>query len=156
MRSVRRTAVLLAALAALVPAGCGFVGASNVSHTKPNGFVLRGRVTVPLPGTDRRAAGAACAAPVALPDIAGGAPVKVTDPAGHEIALGSLGAGIVARASAAPGGSGASCDFPFEIRAVPGGVASYGISVAGRPAQTFPARSLREDQAAVIRIAASG
>jgi hypothetical protein len=144
-------AALLAALALVVPVGgCGFIRASNVSHNKPSGFVLRGRVTVPLPGTDQRQAGAACAAPVSLPDIAGGAAVKVTDPDGHEIALGTLGAGIVARSS-----RGASCDFPFEIRAVPGGVDSYAIAVAGRAPQTFPAKALREDQAAVITIAPS-
>jgi hypothetical protein len=107
-------------------------------------------VTVALSGTDQRQAGAACAAPAAVPDIAGGALVKVSDPDGTEIAAGTLGAGIVARTS-----RGATCDFPFEIRAVPGGVTTYGISVAGRPAQLFPAKSLREDQAAVITISPS-
>ncbi len=86
--------------------------------------------------------------------------MTVTDPGGHEIARGSLGAGIVARAAtpapaaspATSAGTGAECDFPFEIRGVPGGVSSYGISVAGRAAQTFPAAALRQDQVAVITI----
>ncbi len=134
------------ALALLPATGCGFIHASGVSHNKPNGFVLRGHVTVPLPASTSQAAGTACSAPGSASDIVAGAPVKVTDPNGRQLALGSLGAGVFAT------GTGVSCDFPFEIRAVPGGVDSYAISVAGRPAQTFPAKALREDQAAVITI----
>ena len=146
---MHRIRALLLAAVLLAAGGCGFIGASNVSHTKPSGFVLRGRVTVPLPATDQRPAGAACAAPAAVPDIAGGAPVKVTDPDGREIALGTLGAGIVARTSTA-----GSCDFPFRIAGVPGGVASYDIAVADRPAQEFPAKDLRENAEAIIRLRA--
>jgi hypothetical protein len=150
VRRIRPLATALLVAALVVPGGCGFIRASNVSHTKPNGFVLRGHVAVPLPAGDARASGAGCAAPASLADIAAGVPVKVMDPGGREIAAGTLSSGVVARASAAPS---PTCDFPFEIRAVPGGVDSYGISVAGRPAQIFPAMALREDQAAVITLA---
>jgi hypothetical protein len=141
---LRRCALaLVAGLVAFALGGCGFLGASRVSHNKPSGFVLRGRVTVPVAAGDTRAAGAACAAP--YPDVVANAPVKVTDPDGREIAAGYLGDGVIAR-----GTSAVTCDFPFQIPAVPGGVASYGIAVGARPAVTFPARDLREDETAVL------
>lgn len=132
-------------LTAALLSGCGFVGASNVSHVKPNGFVLRGRVTVPAAGATPTVSGVSCAS--AVSDVAAGVPVVVADVQGHELARGELGGGVTV---AVPGGSGVSCDFPFQIRAVPGGVSRYGVSVAGRPAQTFAAAGLREDQQAVI------
>ena len=123
--------------------GCGFVGASDVSHTKPSGFVLRGRVTVPVAGSGPEVDGATCTS--AVSGVGVGVPVKVSDVDGHELADGELGDGVVEG-----GGSGAACDFPFEIQAVPGGFRRYAISVAGRPAQTFGATPLRQDQQAVV------
>jgi hypothetical protein len=188
-RARTRLAALAAVLATAAAGGCGFLQASGVSHDKPDGFVLRGRVTVPLAADDPRPAGAGCTAPDRIPDVAAGAVVRVTDLAGKRLATGALGPGVVARGPAgttgpagpagtagpaggpagtagtahgpagAAGGStgpagaaGVDCDFPFELRAVPGGVAGYGISVAGRPPQRFPAKNLRENQAAVITI----
>jgi hypothetical protein len=144
---VRRTPVacLLALLTAAGATGCGFVGASGVSHTKPNGFVLRGYVTTPVPAGDTRADGAACAAPTSLPDIVAGAPVKVLDPAGTVIGLGTLTPGVIAHPSGAT-----ACDFAFEIRAVPGGVATYSIAVGTESPRQFPATELRQDKPAVI------
>jgi hypothetical protein len=141
-----RRALSLAALlfaGALAPAGCGFIAASKVSHTKPSGFVLRGRVTVPVTTGLTRAVGVACAAP--YPDVVANATVTVTDPDGHEIATGYLGDGVIAH-----GQSGVTCDFPFQIPAVPGGVASYRIAVADRAPKEFPAKALREDETAVL------
>ncbi|GAA5183465.1 hypothetical protein GCM10023322_22800 [Rugosimonospora acidiphila] len=142
---LRRTASSLATLAMSTAAlaGCGFVGAHNVSDQKPNGFVLRGHVSVPVPAGDSGKSGAACDS--SLPGVAPNTQVKVTDPQGHEIAVGYLGDGLIGAST-----SGNTCDFPFEIPQVPGGVASYGLTVAGRPTQTFPAESLRESQTAVI------
>ncbi len=137
------------ALAAGV-SGCGFVHASNVSTTKPSGFVLRGHVTVPLSSGPASATGSACTAPPSASDIVAGAPVRVTDPAGHTIALGRLGPGATAT-----GQPGSTCDFPFAIPAVPGGVGSYGVAVGTRPAQPFTARDLREDRPAVLTVGAS-
>jgi hypothetical protein len=137
--------VIVLPLAGALLAGCGFVGASSVSHSKPSGFVLRGRVTVPAAGAGPAVDGASCVS--ALPDVSVGAQVTVTDGDGHELARGELGGGV---AATAPGTSGATCDFPFQIRAVPGGVSRYAVSVAGRPARTFAATALREDQQAVI------
>jgi hypothetical protein len=134
-------------LAATLLAGCGFVGASGVSHTKPNGFVLRGRVSVPAAGSGPAVEGASCVS--TLPDVAVGAPVTVSDADGHELGKGALGGGVTV---AVPGKSGGSCDFPFQIAAVPGGVSGYAVSVAGRPARTFAATALREDQQAVITL----
>jgi hypothetical protein len=148
---VRRSpAVLLSAAAVLAAvgsasAGCGFVGAHGVSDTKPNGFVLRGHVTTPVPAGDTRADGAACAAPTSLHDVEAGAAVKVLGPDGTVIGLGTLGSGVIAHAD-----STVTCDFPFEIRAVPGGVATYSITVAGQHPREFPAADLREDKPAVI------
>ena len=143
------TGALLAGalLAGALLAGCGFVGASSVSHTKPSGFVLRGRATVPAAGSSPAADGTPCTS--ALPGVAAGSQVLVTDVDGHELARGELGGGLTATA---PGGSAASCDFPFQIRAVPGGFSRYGVSVAGRPAQTFAATGLRQDQQAVLAL----
>jgi hypothetical protein len=134
------------ALATLVAglAGCGFIGASGVSHTKPNGFVLHGHVAVPVPASDTRPDGAACASLV--PGIVGGTRVVVSGPDGHELAGGVLGDGVIART-----GAGASCDFPFQLPAVPGGVDSYDVAVAGH-ARRLPAKDLREGAAAVLTV----
>lgn len=146
---MRRTSavLLLGLLTAGSAGGCGFVNASAVSHTKPSGFVLRGYVSTPVPAGDARVAGAACAAPTGLPDIAAGTRVKVIDPVGNVIGLGDLVAGVIARSSAV-----SSCDFAFEIRAVPGGVASYSIAVGAEPAQQFAADQLRQDKPAIIQL----
>ncbi len=147
---VRHAAVAAALLAAgltATTAGCGFIGASKVSDTKPNGFVLRGHVTIPVPADDTRADGAACAAPTSLPDIAAGAAVKVFDPAHTEIGLGSLAPGVISGSGGTP-----SCNFAFAIRAVPGGVETYSIVVGAQPARDFPATDLREDKLAVITL----
>jgi hypothetical protein len=128
-------------------AGCGFVGAHSVSDTKPNGFVLRGHVTTPVPAGDTRADGTACDAPASLHDVEAGASVKVLDPDGTVIGLGTLGSGVIAHADSA-----VTCDFPFEIRAVPGGVATYSIAVAAQHPRDFPASDLRQDKSAVIAL----
>lgn len=135
--------LVFAGVAAL--SGCGFVHAGGVSHVKPDGFVLRGRVSVGLPTDDPRTSGAACAS--GYPDVVAGAPVRVTGPHGSPIADGSLGAGVVARVD-----DHGTCDFPFQIAGVPGGVASYGIAVGDRLPQTFPALALRHDKPAVITL----
>ena len=137
--------LLVLPLAGALLAGCGFVGASDVSHTKPSGFVLRGRVTVPAGGSGPIADGTACMS--ALPGVAAGSMVKVSDVDGHELARGELGGGVT---STVTPGTSAACDFPFQVRGVPGGVSQYAVSVAGRPAQTFAATALRQDQQAVL------
>ncbi|HWB35698.1 MAG TPA: hypothetical protein VHA75_06715 [Rugosimonospora sp.] len=140
-------AVLLAAATAAGAAGCGFIGAGKVSDTKPNGFVLRGHVSTPLPAGDTRPDGAACTAPASLPDIAAGSPVRVLDEHNAVIGLGGLNPGVVAHPS-----TGADCEFGFQIAAVPGGVSTYAIVVGTQPAHTFPAAELREDKPAVISL----
>jgi hypothetical protein len=136
---------LVLPVAVAVLSGCGFIGASGVSHIKPNGFVLRGRVTVPAAGNGPTVAGTPCVS--ALSDVAAGVLVKVSDVDGHELGRGQLDGGVLVTT---PGHSGASCDFPFQITAVPGGVKQYAVSVAARPAQVFDASELRENQQAVI------
>jgi hypothetical protein len=140
---VVRRALPLLLVVPLALTGCGFVGASGASHTKPDAFVLRGRVSVPVPAGDARPDGAACAATV--PGIVAGTPVKVTGPDGHYLATGALGDGVIAR-----GVNGSTCDFPFQIPGVAGGVDSYEVAVGTRPAQRFPAKGLRENAAAII------
>jgi hypothetical protein len=134
-------------LAGTALAGCGFVGASSVGHNKPDAFILRGEVTVPVPPGDARPDGAACAATV--PDIVAGTPVRVTDPDGHPLGSGVLGDGMINRSP-----TGSSCDFAFQIPGVTGGVASYDVAVGTRPAKRFPAKELRENATAVIPITA--
>ncbi len=138
-------AALVAVVLLAGPAGCGWVAASGKSHTKPDAFVLRGHVTVATPPGDTRPSGAACAATV--PGIVAGAPVRVTDPAGRLFGTGSLGDGVIARAA-----GGSSCDFPFQIAGVRGGVATYDVAVDDRPPQRFPAKDLRENAEAIINI----
>jgi hypothetical protein len=133
-----RAAVLLAVL---VLGGCGFVGAGSASHTKPNGFILRGYVQV---AGGQPTGGSTCAAPASLPDIRLGAPVRVSDPGGRALAEGQLGAGVLDAAG--------HCNFPFEMRAVPGGPASYVVTVGSQRPATFPAKDLREDKPAVIAL----
>ena len=53
----------------------------------------------------------------------------------------------------ATSGGTPSCNFPFEIRAVPGGVATYSIAVGTQQPHDFPAADLREDKPAVITLA---
>ncbi len=132
-------AVVLLVLAPL--GGCGFVRAGNASHTKPNGFVLRGYVQV---NGGVAAAGGGCTAPASAADITAGTAVRVADPAGTQLAEGHLGAGVL--------DSAGHCNFPFELRAVPGGPASYVVTVDGRPPRSFPAKELRADQPAVISV----
>jgi hypothetical protein len=144
--TVAATLALMAGLAlAAGLAGCGFVRAAGVSHTKPSGFVLRGRVTVPVGTGDSRPDGAACAANTA--DIVAGAPVRVADPGGHPLGTGALGPGVIAHT-----GSKGSCEFPFQVSNVAGGVDSYILVVGNRPPRSFPAKDLRQDQPAVINI----
>ena len=137
--------VLLAAAVTTTVSGCGFLGASDVSHSKPDGFVLRGHVAVPVAAGDTRPDGAACAATV--PGVVAGAPVRVTGPDGKLMGTGSLGNGVIAH-----GADGSSCDFPFQIAGVHGGVDNYDIAVADQPPQRFPAKDLRENADAIIRI----
>jgi hypothetical protein len=144
LRRAART-LLVPPVTAAVLAGCGFIGASSVSHIKPNGFVLRGQVTVPAAGNGPGVEGTPCVS--ALSDIAAGVIVKVSDVEGHELGRGQLAGGVLVTT---PGHSGTSCDFPFQITAVPGGVKQYAVSVAGRPAKIFGANELHENQQAVI------
>lgn len=151
MRVVRRAATLiLCALAGVGllagPGGCGFADAGARSPGKPDNVLVRGRVVVPLAG-DTRTAGAACAAPATVSEIASGAPVRVTDDSGRLIAQGHLGLGVVSVSGAAH-----TCDFPFEVPGVPGNHPSVDVSVAGRPGEHFALRDLAEDRPAVITV----
>jgi hypothetical protein len=139
----RLTGCLLAVV--LLLGGCGWLGESSVSHRKPDAFVLRGRVTVAVPPGDARPDGAACAATV--PDLAAGTPVKVTGPDGKLLATGYLGDGVIAHADGA-----GSCEFPFAIPGVLGGVDAYDIAVGARAPQRFAAKGLRENADAVIPV----
>jgi len=144
---VFRRAGWLLALVLLVAGlgGCGWLAASGVSHHKPDAFVLRGRVTVPVPAGDSRPDGAACAA--SDPAVVAGTPIRVTGPDGHLLATGYLGDGVISRT-----GTAASCDFPFQLAGVPGGVDSYDIAVGTRAPHRFPAKDLRENADAVIPV----
>jgi hypothetical protein len=141
---LRFAAVCAAALA--VASGCGFVHAGRTSHTKPDGFVLRGYVTV-AGAVSTGPVGSACQSPPEAADIRADTPVRVSSPDGRALAGGQLGAGVLAMQSETY-----RCNFPFEIRAVPGDSDPYVITVGSRPPQTFAARELREDKPAVIVI----
>jgi hypothetical protein len=155
--SIRRglIAVATALSLALPVAGCGFVGASKVSDTKPNGFVLRGAVEVS--GAASGAVGSVCVAPPGVPDAVAGARVTVTDgnvqDSPRTLATGVLDPGrLVADARST---TRFRCDFPFAIYGVPGGIDSYGVAVGSLPPAPFEAQPLREDQPAIISLAPS-
>ncbi len=126
-------------------AGCGWLKAGNVSHTKPSGFVLRGYATAGIGAAPGTAAGGPCQAPRA--GVAPNDEVVVTDPPDHTLATGMLGVGVLA-----VDGTAYTCNFPFEISGVPGGHQTYEISIAGRAAMSFPAEELRQDKPAVIPV----
>jgi hypothetical protein len=143
--SRRAGQLLLVAVLLAGPGGCGWLGASSVSHRKPDGFLLRGRVTVSITAGDTRPDGSACAATV--PGLVAGTPVKVSGPDGKLLATGSLGDGVIAH-----DGTAESCDLPFQITAVPGGVEAYDIAVGTFTAKRFAAKDLRENAEAVIPV----
>ena len=91
--------------------------------------------------------GSACQSPPDAADVRANTPVRVAGPDGRVLATGALGAGVLAQQSETY-----RCNFPFEIRAVPGGQNSYVITVGSRPPQPFAAMDLREDKPAVIMI----
>jgi len=138
---------VLAVVTFVTVAGCGFAHAGKASHSKPNGFVLRGYVTVGSAGSTGPV-GSPCQSPPGAADIRADAPVRVTNPDGRTLATGTLGAGVLAMDSSAY-----RCNFPFEIPAVPGGQSTYVITVGARPPMSFAARDLREDKSAVIPVA---
>jgi hypothetical protein len=88
-----------------------------------------------------------CTAPDTVRDLAVTTSVDVLSPGGIRLGHGSLGAGVVART-----GNLASCDFPFQIRNVPGGAQTYQIVVGNRPAQTFLGSDLQHNTPAIITI----
>jgi hypothetical protein len=143
-RSASAALVAIAVAASL--SGCGFIAAGNKSVTKPSGFVLTGQAAVTLPSATA-AVGSPCQAPAGAADVAPNAVVTITSGAGAKIATGRLGAGIVT-------GSGSSlvCSFPFQIEAVPGNDATYGVAIGARPPQTFQGDQLREATTAVVTI----
>jgi hypothetical protein len=143
-RAIRAAACAAVVLAAV--SGCGFIAAGQKSVQKPSGFVLLGHADVALPASDHAAVGTTCVAPASV-DVGAHTAVKVLDQRGVTIAEGALGSGVLTRA-----GNVTTCAFPFQIPAVPGTSASYGIVVGGRPAQSFLASQLRQNQPAVVTI----
>ena len=73
-------AFLVTALVLAVAAGCGWIAASGRPAGKPDAFVLRGHVAVPVAAGDTRPDGAACAATV--PGVVAGGPVRDYPPPG--------------------------------------------------------------------------
>ena len=148
VRRVRLWAVATVAIAAVNAvslAGCGFVGANDKSSVKPNGFVLFGHAAVPLPTNDHRANGTSCVSPIV--GVAPGTSVKILDPTGRLLGTTYLGDGVIGRDTDGP-----TCNVPFSVDAIPGGVASYAVKIGTRSAQQFAATTLRENNPAVITI----
>jgi hypothetical protein len=134
-------------LGCLTLSACGFVGSGTGPNNKPDAFLMHGYVSVAIGDGTGAAPGTPCTTPAATADIRAGGPVRVADPEGHTLGAGQLGAGV----STVDGGK-LRCNFPFEIRAVPGGVEQYVIGVGDRPPVSFPARELRENKPAVITV----
>lgn len=76
--------------------------------------------------------GAAChALSPGYADVAAGAQVIVTDPAGKVVGTGTLGAGKV-EVNPKLGSPAKICTFPFTVTGVPTGLSTYGIQVSHR------------------------
>lgn len=76
--------------------------------------------------------GAAChALSTGFADVAAGAQVIVTDPAGKVVGTGTLGVGKV-EVNPKLGSPAKICTFPFTVAAVPTGLGTYGIQVSHR------------------------
>jgi len=144
LHAIRTAACVVLVLTAV--AGCGFIAAGRKSVQKPSTFVLLGHADVALPPSDHAAIGTTCVAPASV-NVGARTPVKVVDQRGVTIAEGTLGSGVLTRS-----GNVTTCAFPFQIPPVPGTSTSYGISVGGRPTQTFLASQLRQNQPAVVTI----
>ncbi len=137
--------ILAVVLLPVLLVGCGFLASGQRGANKPDGFPLRGYVSVG--GLPASAPASVCHAPPGFDDIRAGGAVRVADEDGRTLAAGQLSPGVFAVEAGA-----ARCDFPFEITAVPGGVDRYVIGVGNRPARTFPADDLRQNKPAVLTL----
>jgi hypothetical protein len=144
---LRAALALLALTGVLAFTGCGFASSGERGSSKPDGFTLRGYVSVGTPGASASAtptaSGTVCEAPSGADDVRAGGAVRVADPQGHTLAAGQLAAGVR---------EAGRCNFGFEIANVPGGVERYVIGVGTRPTATFAAHDLRSDKPAVIQV----
>jgi hypothetical protein len=145
IRPIQIADAVAAAFAAVALTGCGWLGANDKSSIKPNGFVLFGHAAVTLPADDHRAAGVACTSPVTT--VTPGTSVRVLDPGGKVLGTTFLGDGVIGRDANA-----ATCNFPFSLQAIPGGVETYSVQIGDRSPQQFTATTLRQNNAAVITI----
>jgi hypothetical protein len=138
----RVVAVVLGAALAL--SGCGFLNSGQRGSNKPDGFTLRGYVSVghkAAASASPPASGGPCTAPPEAEDVQAGGAIRVADSDGHTLGAGTLEPGIE---------ENGRCNFGFSIRQVPGGVEKYVIGVGNRATTTFPAHDLRSDKPAVI------
>jgi hypothetical protein len=145
-RPIQIAGAVVAAVAAVALTGCGWLGANDKSSIKPNGFVLFGHAAVILRAHDHRAAGTACTSPVTT--VTPGTSVRVLDPGGKVLGTTFLGEGVIGRDATT-----ATCNFPFALQAIPGGVETYAVQIGNRSPQQFAATTLRQNNAAVITIA---
>jgi hypothetical protein len=123
-------------------AGCGWVGVHD-RVAKPDGFLLHGYVSIA--GASSGSPGTPCLSQAS--DIAAGAPVKVVDEGGAQLASGSLGDGVLAAT-----GNAWRCNFPFDIGNVPGAADAVLVEIGRQPAARFTTAELREGRAAVINV----
>jgi hypothetical protein len=151
-----RHAATLCVAALLALSGCGFVNSGHRGSSKPDGFTLRGYVSVGAASAAPSASASpvavskapgegTCVAPAAANDVHVGSAVRVADPAGHTLGTGELWAGV-------RDATGGRCNFGFQITGVPGGVTQYVIGVGNHPPVTFQAHDLRSDKPAVIEV----
>lgn len=143
-RRPKRRPVLLAAAAAtfaaaLAIAACTSEAPAPATTTAPP-LTIRGTLQVDSVGPAWKL-GAFCFGDAGHEDIAEGAQVTVTDPAGKVIALGKLGPGVVA-VHPTLGDPGKTCMFPVTVAGVPGGLGIYGIEVAHRGKVQYPEATL--------------
>lgn len=137
-------AVILAAIVAAVSVGAYIwthdrTPTDTTLGTAAPGVTVRGMLRIAGEYHGRYVIGQPCLTTQAgYSDIAMGAQVTVTDPAGAVVGLGKLKDGIVVEDPIlSPGNGGGTCAFFFEVPSVTAGLGRYGVEVAHRGVVRF-------------------
>src|SRR3954447_7096087 len=119
---------IAAGLGVVLLCGCGGGGGESGAQpeSRPSGFEIKGRISVPSYGGT---SGTSCTVMDGYEDLRSGATVAVTDARGDVVGVGAL-VDIEATSD--------TCRFSFEVPNVPEGSATYGIEVGQQAMVKYP------------------
>jgi hypothetical protein len=136
-------AIILAA--SLTTAGCG--STTGAEHPTPASsarpYTVSGSITLGRGQFEWGVNGTsdtACYGRGGYDDLAAGAQVVITDPAGKTVAIGQLRTGT---ATVGDDQLATSCDLPFTVPNVPAGLGFYGVEVSHRGRVQYPEAQIR-------------